>query len=426
MTTPPVPRPNSDPGKPSAPVAASAPAEDEPEELTEFVEELPAVPARKRRRRKLVLIGAGHAHLQILEWWREKPIRGVDLKLISSFPQAVYSGMLPSVLAGQLDPAEMQIDLARLASRCDAELILDKVVGLDPETRTLELAVHPEQNFDLASINVGAGNVREDLCQTHRVLVAVKPLATFLSRFEHRLQELLLQYRDAPGTEYLQLAVVGGGAAGVELALCLEERAHREGWHAEIRLIEAKPDLLTGYAPRTVRLVKKLLKRRGISVHLGSPVLECDEDGPPELILENGDRLRIDLAVWAAGAAPPGLLRGYPLSRSPSGYLAVQPTLQTVDNLPIFACGDVAEIMSSPCPKAGVYAVRQAKPLWINLQRWCRGGDLVDYVPQPQFLSLLSCGDGTAILNYGRWGMRSSWMWRLKRRIDRRFIRRFQ
>lgn len=396
-----------------------------PLEIEEFLEDVPA-PIGKRRRQRLVLVGAGHAHLQVLDWWRDRPIPGVELALVSAFPYAVYSGMVPSVLAGLLPEAEMLVDLAKLTRRSGAELLIDKVVGLDPVTRTLELTHHPEQSFDVASINIGSANVREDLCQTHRSIVAVKPLATFLGRLELRLQELLTQWKQAPGPEYLQLVVVGGGAAGVELALCLEERAHREGWHAQVQLIAAGPEILPGYSPRAVRLVRKLCKQRSIEILLGATVAACDEDGPTELVFDTNDRHRVDLVIWAAGAAPPGHLRGYQLPLSDRGYLAVRPTLQSTADAPVFAAGDIADVVGRPCPKAGVYSVRQGPVLWENLREWFRCGEPVEYLPQERFLSLLSCGDGTAILDYKGWSLRSSWMWSLKKSIDRRFVRRFQ
>lgn len=402
------------------------PPDSEPAEVDDGVEELPKLRSRLRRNQRLALIGAGHAHLQILEWWREKPIRNVDLTLYSAFPVAVYSGMVPSVLAGLVPKEEMEVDLARLTQRCGAELVIDKVVGMDLETHTLDLAIHAERNFDVASINIGSTNAREELCRSHRVIVAVKPLPTFLSRFEARMQELLQQFRDAPGSELLQLAVVGGGAGGVELALCLQARSRREGWHAAVRLIDSRAEILPGYADRTIRLVRQLLRKRSIGLQLNATVTDCDEDGPAELMLANGDRLRVDLAIWAADAAPPGLLRGYPLPKAQSGFLAVRPTLQTTVDLPVFAAGGVAEIVASLCPKARVSAVRQAPVLWENLRRWFRGEPLTQYEPQTTSLSLLSCGDKTAVLDYRGFSLRSSWMWRLKQHLDRKFVQRFR
>jgi selenide,water dikinase len=418
------------PPTPMSPTDGSSDAEtlSSPPAPSEQAEPLPVAPATlyRRRKQRLLLVGAGHAHLQILDWWREQPIRGVDLTLISPFPCAAYSGMLPSVLAGLIPEHEMLVDLGGLASRCGAELVIDKAIGLDPETRTLDLAHHEERPFDVASINIGSANAREDLCQTHRTIVAVKPVATFLSRWELRLQELLNQRRDAPGPEALRFAVVGGGAAGVELALCLQERARREGWRAEIRLIEASSEILPGRAPGTIWRARALFRKRGIGVQLGAQVVDCDEEGPTELVFENGSRTRVDLVIWAAGSAPPASLRGFQLPLTSRGYLAVRPTLQTTADAPVFAVGDVAEIVGHRIPKSGVFAVRQAPVLWENLRQWFRAGEPMEYQPQRASLSLLSCGDGTAIADYNGWSLRSRWMWTLKKWIDRRFVQRFR
>lgn len=392
----------------------------------ELLDELPELPGQARRRRKLVLIGAGHAHLQLLEWFRDRPIRNVDLTLISPYPVAVYSGLLPSVLAGLLPAGDMEIDLAHLTRRCGAELVIDKVIGLDLETRTLDLAVFPERNFDVASINIGSGNVQEELCQSHRAIVAVRPLATFLSRFESRMKEQRQQLRDSSGSKRLNVVVVGAGASGVELALCLEARARREGWPVRISVVERRTSMLPEYAPRTVRLIRKLFRKRGIVVRLGTAVVDCDDDGPSELVLENGQRLRADLAIWAAGPAPPGLLRGYALPKTSAGFLAVRATLQSTADVPVFAAGDVADLVASPCPKAGVFAARQAPVLWENLCRWFQGETLTEFHPQPRSISILSCGDGTAVLDYRGFALRGKWMWRFKQHLDYKFVDRFR
>jgi selenide,water dikinase len=104
----------------------------------------------------------------------------------------------------------------------------------------------------------------------------------------------------------------------------------------------------------------------------------------------------------------------------------VRPTLQSTADVPVFAAGDIADIAGRPCPQAGVYSVRQGPVLWENLRQWFRCGEPVEYQPQARFLSLLSCGDGTAVLDYKGWSLRSQWMWTLKQSIDRKFIRRFQ
>jgi NADH dehydrogenase FAD-containing subunit len=395
-------------------------------ETDEFAAELPEAPTFQRRKRKLVLIGAGQAHLQILDWWREQPIRGVELTLISAFPTAIYGELLPAVLAGMVPRREVEIDLHRLTRRSGADLVVDKVVRLDPETRAIDLAVHPEQTFDAASINIGAVHAREDLCQTHRTLVSTQPMVTFLSRFEHRLQELLQQSREAPGPDPLQLAVVGGSALGVEFALCLQERSRRERWHAKVRLIDAQSELLSDHAARTGRLVRRLFRDRRIFLNLRQPVVDCEDDGPAELVLDNGERIRNDLAIWTAGTAPPTLLSGFQLPKTKRGYLGVRSTLQSTGDAPVFAVGNVAEVGDGPGSRARCNSSLQAAVLWENLQQFFRDGELAEFDPPQASPSYLCCGDGTSIFNYRSFAVRSAWMWRLQQRRDRQFLERFQ
>ena len=138
--------------------------------------------------------------------------------------------------------------------------------------------------------------------------------------------------------------------------------------------------LLAGYSPRTVRRVSKLLSLRGIDLHLGSPVIDCDDEGPSSLVLETGERIRADLVIWAAGASPPMALRGFELPKSERGFLKARRTLQTTANVPVFISGDTADIEGALVPKAGVYAVRQAPVLWKNLRRHFAGKRLVTAV----------------------------------------------
>src|SRR6185503_9595539 len=110
----------------------------------------------------------------------------------------------------------------------------------------------------------------------------------------------------------------------------------------------------------------------------------------------------------------PAVLKGFDLPKSSRGYLSVRPTLQSTADVAVFAAGDAADLFGDVVPKAGVYAVRQAPVLWQNLQRFLAGTPLRTYRPQSGYLSLLNCGDGTAILDYHGWSVRSKWAWRLK------------
>jgi selenide,water dikinase len=72
----------------------------------------------------IVLIGGGHAHVQVLESLIERPLAGARVSLVVDDPIAVYSGMVPGLVAGQYARAELEIDARPLAKRANAELIV--------------------------------------------------------------------------------------------------------------------------------------------------------------------------------------------------------------------------------------------------------------------------------------------------------------
>ncbi len=403
-----------------ATATATEPASDKPP-AAEAVPPPPPPPPKQ-----LVLIGAGHTHLQILKWWRRRPFARTELTLVTAFDHAAYSGMLPSTLAGLYKPEQMLIDLPKLCDHCGVRLIVDRANRLDPVNRVVEFAHQPALEFDVAAVNIGSVPAAEPLWQSHRILISVKPLSTFLQRFDVRFRELVEQFRMAPGPELLQIVVVGAGAAGIEMALCLEQHKHELELPADVRVVDGNSQVLEGFSPRTVRKIEKLLKLRGIDLSLGSPVVDCEDEGPGVLVLENGNRIRADLVIWAAGAAPPMALRGFDLPKTNRGFLAARRTLQSTADVPVFVSGDSADIEACDIPKAGVFAVRQAPILWRNLQSYLNGQPLVDFRPQSGFLRIISCGDGTAVMDYKGFASHSSFAWSLKNWIDRGWVRKFQ
>lgn len=375
---------------------------------------------------QVVLIGAGHAHLQIVEWWRKRSLPGVELTLLSAFDRAAYSGMLPGCLAGTLKPKEFVIDLTTLTANCGVRLIVDRAVALDPAASLVTCAHHAGVRYDIASINIGSVPQAETLCQTHRSLVSVKPLLTFVDRLDKRLADWQSQQQGSGSTTPLRLAVVGGGAAGIELALCVSTKLKKLEIDAEVFLIDAGRELWRGASRGARRRAQRALERSRTAVWLGKRVTACDEDGPTELVLEDGVRRQCDLAIWATGAAPHAVAARFGLPTSEGGFFVVRPTLQStgVDN--VFVVGDAADMSGADVPKAGVYAVRQGAILFENIRRLIVGKPLATYRPQSRYLSLLGCGDGTAIVDYRGWAWRSRWAWQLKLWIDRRFMKRFQ
>lgn len=328
--------------------------------------------------------------------------------------------MLAGTLAGQYEPGEMQIDLVRLCASCGVRLVIGKVVGLDREKRELLLADRPPVRFDSLSIGIGS---RPTLPPGEAAGLSIKPMQTFLPRLRVEIEEKLAARNDAA----LEFAVVGGGAAGVEIACCLQEflKQHdAERQTSNIVLIEAADEVLSTMPKRSRQLAATELERRGIRCLTGQRIATTDEDGT--LTFEDGSTTRADLVLWATSARPPGLLGELDLPTDERGFLLTRSTLQSTSDEDIFAVGDSGTVAGEDYAKAGVYAVRQGPVLWENLRRRHAGKQLQTWRPQSQFLSLIGSGDNRAILTYRGMSLHAGAWWRLKDWIDRRFMAKYQ
>lgn len=365
--------------------------------------------------RDLVLVGAGHASLHVIRMWAQSPVPDVRLTVVSPDVQATYSGMLPGTLAGHYRREEMLIDLDALCHAAGARLIVDRCVGLNAAQRTIALAGRPAIPFDVAAVGVGSLPAGTHLVSSHPGLVSIKPMISFQQRLQAALGTV-------SGSE-IRAAVVGGGAAGVEMAFCLQPFLRQSGRTAQICLLDAHPAILSGYRAKTVRIAQRQLQERGIQVLCGRRVTAVRGR---ELLFVEGESLEADIVLWCVGAAPPPLLSSIDLPKSDAGFLLVDHTLQTTARLPVFAAGDTAEISGAGIPRAGVYAVRQGPVLRDNLNRCLRGDPLRKYRPQRDFLSLLTTGDGQAIGQFYACSGHARWLWQLKRRIDVGFMNRYR
>lgn len=370
--------------------------------------------------RDIVLLGIGHTNAHVLRMWKMQPIDDVRLTCVSNFAVSTYSGMLPGVLAGQYPPQRMQIDLVRLCAAAGARFVNGDVTGLNVDGRQLVLADRPPIPFDVLSVGVGSIPKREGV-ESDELLLPIKPMQSFVCRFEERLQRLSRRIAGRP----LHVVVVGGGAGGVEITYCLPARVASVlgDVPVEITLAGADDTIAGGMRPQTVQLVRKELEGRGVRLLLGRRAVRIIENA---VTLDNGDVLDADLVLWATSAAAPPLLSRMNLPLDDEGFLLTDASLQTTAGAPVFAVGDCGTIQSERTPKAGVYAVRQGPVLWHNIRRLLDGKPLKPYEPQRGFLKLLNTGDGRAIGEYKAFSFSGKWCWRLKDWIDGRFMDKYQ
>jgi selenide,water dikinase len=361
--------------------------------------------------RDVVLVGGGHAHALVARMWAMAPLPGARLTLINPGPVAPYTGMLPGLIAGHYRRDEIMIDLVRLARFAGARLILDRAVGIDTAARQIVLQGCPPLPYDVASLDIGIGSDLPDLPGFARHATAAKPLGDYAVAWEGFVARRLA---------YPRVVVIGGGVGGVELALASAHRLRAGGAQPKVTLVERAAEILPHIGAGARRTLLDQLRRAGVAVITGETPVGATAT---EVALTNGQTLGADFVLTVAGSRPQGWLTetGLALER---GFVTVGPTLQTSDPL-VFAAGDCAHMAHAPRPKAGVFAVRQAPVLFHNLHAALTGARLRAYHPQRDYLKLVSTGDKAAVAD--KFGLRAGgpWLWRLKDRIDRKFMAMF-
>jgi pyridine nucleotide-disulfide oxidoreductase family protein len=352
---------------------------------------------------QLLLVGAGHAHAQVLRDWAAAPLPGVELTVVSPSPLAPYSGMVPGWLAGVYRFDEICIDFAALARAAGARFVAGEVAALDATRREVTLADGTRLGHDVLSLNIGS-TLRPPAVDGALVL-ALRPLARLRERYDAALATLAAG-DDTP----LAVTAVGGGAAGVEsvLAVVARLRARQPGRPVHARLVTRSADLLPGMARGAARRVRAALTRAGVEVRTGTAF---DPHGVA----------RGEWVLWATGAQAHAWPAASALACDDAGFVRVDAQLRSVSHPHVHAVGDGAA-WTPPLPKAGVYAVRMGPVLSHNLRAALGAGAPRPYLPQHRYLALLATADGRAVAAWGRWSAEGAWAWRWKDRIDRSFI----
>ena len=359
--------------------------------------------------KQLLLVGGGHSHLAVLKSFGDMPAESVQLTLLSPRRHALYSGMVPGAIAGHYRPEDCRIDLRPLAARAGARFLEDSAVGVDPARREVITASGERLPYDFLSLDIGSAAGEPPGAGEHAL--RVHPVEPFLAGWE-RLRD------SARKGEFRRIAVVGGGAAGIEVLLAMQRGL--DGVAVEFALFSELP-ILAGQGAR--RRMVRILGARGVPVHSGRKVVAFGKDG---LELDGGERFEAQAAVWATGARAPSWIARGGLATDALGFVSVSDTLQSRSCPEIFAAGDVATVIGEPMPKSGVYAVRQGPVLARNLRLALAGEAPERFRPPSRSLSLISCGDRYAVASWGWFSLEGVWVWRWKDRIDRRFVQRYR
>ncbi|AVO53433.1 FAD-dependent oxidoreductase [Ectopseudomonas mendocina] len=348
----------------------------------------------------LLLAGAGHAHLGVLRRWAlvERPPGRIGL--LSPGPEAWYAGMLPGLISGRFNAADCRVELLALCRAAKVDLIEGQIASLDADMRCVQLSDGRSLQGEWLSLNVGAGMAIPPQQGDAMQVLAARPIEALLAGWQ--------QWQAEPR----RMAILGGGAGGVELALALADKV-------PALALFCGGSLLDGLAPGLRLRALGHLRQRGVQVREHCPIGRIEDDW-----LLSGDE-----PVWrgrrlllASGARPWLWLTASQLAKDAAGFVAIRPTLQCESHAQIFAVGDCASL--DGMRRSGRFAVRQAPVLAANLHAALHDRPLQHYRAQWQSVALLATGDGGALFGWHDWSAGGQLYGRYKDWLDQRFVKR--
>jgi selenide,water dikinase len=368
---------------------------------------------------RLVLIGGGHAHVHVIAAFGRRPLPGATVTIISNVLATPYSGMLPGLIAGLYTHEQAHIDLRRLAGASGARLVLAQASALDRAGKRIVCVDGSAVPYDAVSIDVGSTPSLGSIAGVCEHGIAVKPIAAFLDKFD-ALREACRR----PGGPR-RIAVIGGGAGGVELLLSVRTRLRAEAADpgAFTFMLVTDGEILSTHNARVRAGFRRAFAERGM------PLLEHRRVArlrAGRIDLVDGGTLAADAVLVVTEAGAPDWFRNTGLALDERGFIAVGPTLQSQNDPAVFAAGDCATMVETPREKAGVYAVRQGPPLADNLRAVLQGRAPRPFRPQSRHLALISTGERYAIGSRGWLKFEGAWVWRWKDWIDRNWMRQYQ
>lgn len=349
--------------------------------------------------------------------------RRAHVSLVDSSLTHLWKPLLHEVAAGTLNSYEDALEYLAQARWRGFEFRLGRFQGLDRKNKLIHLAstlgtddevIIPERTLPYDLLVIAIGSVTNDFG-----IPGVREHCTFLDsreqadRFQQRLLETFMQVQSqgiAAGSGQLNVAIVGAGATGVELAAELHHTAHQFVAYGfdqivpekdvRLTLIEAADRILPSLPPRLSDPAERELKRLGVTVHTGKRVTRVTPYG---LYLHDGVFVHAALKVWAAGIKAPDFLKDIDgLETNRQNQLVVQQTLQTTRDDSIFALGDCASCprpgYERPVPPTAQAAHQQASLLVRALARQLQGKPLRKYVYR-DYGSLVSLSEYTTVGN---------------------------
>jgi NADH dehydrogenase FAD-containing subunit len=349
--------------------------------------------------------------------------------LISEHPLFYYSGMIPEYLGGVYSKSQVTLDLKQICARMGIEFVADRVVSLNTDQRSVTTQAGATHSASLMVFDIGG---HPPYVPESPSITPVKPLHR-LEQIEHQLEELLYG-SPTPSAEKHEWVIVGGGAAGAELALNISARvrAHQKQQDFKLTLLEASNRLLRQFPAGLSDHVSEILRQRGVEIRLKR---KAQSQSDHQIKLDDQHSIPYDVALWATGTRGQALFANAGLDCDDQNFVWVDQTLQHPQHPWLLAAGDCARINQQPTlGRVGIHAVKQGNTLTENVDRLLHATiegqplndvSLVPFKPYPWAPLILSTGDRQGLWTTDRQWLRGAPFLRLKHFLDLRWIEQY-
>lgn len=361
----------------------------------------------------LVLAGGGHAHMLIMANLRLFIKQGHRVTVIGPSAYHYYSGMGPGMLGGTYTAEQIRFATKNTVESGGGKFILDSVVRINPDHKTILLASGREVDYDVLSCNAGSQVNRDLISRDDGDIFTVKPIEKLLDA-RKRIVELASRRR-------VKIGIVGGGPSSAEIAGNIRHLANRKNLLTPEIKVFAGQRFMHNFTPKIQKLVKKSLTGRGIEImdayakEIKTGEIRTAEGCEP-----------FDVIFVATGIKPSPIFRESNLETGPEGGLLVNRFLQSPEHPDIFGGGDCIYFKDEPLDKVGVYAVRENPILLNNLMSRLVGRELIPFQPGSSYLLIFNLGEGVGVLHKNWITLKGRLAFIIKDYIDRKFMRRFQ
>ncbi len=368
---------------------------------------------RRDQKKRILLLGGGHANIQVLHGLASLDASEIQVTLISDSRFSPYSGMIPSFMAGVYKANQLHFDLESICHRYGFQFVEAKVTRIEASQNKVETSNGQIFEYDICSINLGI-QPQEILGHPEDMsIVYLKPISKLIEKWE-KIKTSEQEIKD--------ITVIGGGAGAFEIAVACRRFFSRAD--QKIRMITGSHLLLAEHSKLTRQWARQSLSKLRIDLVEGKRVEKIEDT---QLVLNDGTSIKQQICFIGITAKAPSLFRDSNLPRDEQGFVLVDAKLRVQSFENIFAAGDCCHFAPKNLPKAGVYAVRQGPILLQNIQALLNEKlSMVDYKPQKNFLTILVSGENQGIASYANFAVRGRLAWILKNRIDLKFMTRFQ